>query len=203
MQTLDRNLLTPGAFKYNSITQKTAPGKWKKKKKPTLFLPQWQQTREQHWQVSCLGANENSWLPCQSKHSLLWQLWHQVPRTPPLKKKKNNQPTKQKNMSEVLRIHFCPVVLTQVYKSYRSDLVSIGRETLDWRVDLLDKVKDCLTKKDGLLLSYRKFQSRIYISRTRAKESLWWQLILSNKTEWGKWPRFTISDLGSCVWCSN
>ena len=39
------------------------------------------------------------------------------------KKKKTNQPTKQKNMSEVLRIHFCPVVLTQVYKSYRSDLV--------------------------------------------------------------------------------
>ena len=119
------------------------------------------------------------------------------------KKKPTNQPTKQKNMSEVLRIHFCQVVLTQVYKSYRSDLVSIGRETLDWRVDLLDKVNDCLTKKDGLLLSYRKFQSRIYISSTRAKESLWWQLILSNKTEWGKWPRFTISDLGSCAWCSN
>ena len=200
MQTLDRNLLTPGAFKYNSITQKTAPGKWKKKNKPTLFLPQWQQTREQHWQVSCLGANENSWLPCQSKHSLLWQLWHQVPRTPPLKKKKRNPTNQPKKYVRGAQDTFLPSCADSSIQEL-SKWLSI--ETLDWRVDLLDKVNDCLTKKDGLLLSYRKFQSRIYISRTRAKESLWWQLILSNKTEWGKWPRFTISDLGSCVWCSN
>ena len=201
MQTLDRNLLTPGAFKYNSITQKTAPGKWKKKT---------------HVILTSMATNKRTALTGVMSGSQ-WELLAAMPikaqfvmtaMTPSasnaaFKKKKTNQPTKQKNMSEVLRIHFCPVVLTQVYKSYRSDLVSIGRETLDWRVDLLDKVKDCLTKKDGLLLSYRKFQSRIYISRTRAKESLWWQLILSNKTEWGKWPRFTISDLGSCVWCSN
>ena len=115
------------------------------------------------------------------------------------KKKPTNQPNKKicQKCSGYIFAQLCWLKYTRVIE------VSIGRETLDWRVDLLDKINDCLTKKDGLLLSYRKFQSRIYISRTRAKESLWWQLILSNKTEWGKWPRFTISDLGSCVWCSN